>query len=125
MLYDRPLGEALTSAELSEEVIRTLVGSVGLVLAIPVTTLIAVLVVKATGIRTGAGQQTGGDASGSTASGRPPVTPDDVGDTGALAAAAALTRSGRTRPADSLPPREAAREPLPGGRRARRAAEGE
>ena len=50
MLYDRPLGEALTSAELSEEVIRTLVGSVGLVLAIPVTTLIAVLVVKATGI---------------------------------------------------------------------------
>ncbi|QCO97618.1 YibE/F family protein [Arthrobacter sp. 24S4-2] len=51
MLYDRPLGEALTSAELSEEVIRTLVGSVGLVLAIPVTTLIAVLVVKATGPR--------------------------------------------------------------------------
>ncbi|HEX7202560.1 MAG TPA: YibE/F family protein, partial [Arthrobacter sp.] len=51
MLYDRPLGEALTSAELSEEVIRTLVGSVGLVLAIPVTTLIAVLVVKATGIK--------------------------------------------------------------------------
>ena len=33
MLYDRPLGDALTSAELSEEVIRTLVGSVGLVLA--------------------------------------------------------------------------------------------
>jgi uncharacterized membrane protein len=51
MLYERPLGDALTSAELSEEVIRTLVGSVGLVLAIPVTTLIAVLVVKATGIK--------------------------------------------------------------------------
>ena len=33
MLYERPLGDALTSAELSEEVIRTLVGSVGLVLA--------------------------------------------------------------------------------------------
>ncbi|MET3809696.1 YibE/F family protein [Arthrobacter sp. UYEF3] len=49
MLYERPLGDALTSAELSEEVIRTLVGSIGLVLAIPVTTLIAVLVVKATG----------------------------------------------------------------------------
>jgi len=75
MLYDRPLGEALTSAELSEEVIRTLVGSIGLVLAIPVTTLIAVLVVKATGIRTG------GPAA---------VTPDDVDDTGALAAAAAV-----------------------------------
>ncbi|QDY88822.1 YibE/F family protein [Arthrobacter sp. UKPF54-2] len=51
MLYERPLGDALTSAELSEEVIRTLVGSIGLVLAIPVTTLIAVLVVKATGLR--------------------------------------------------------------------------
>ena len=51
MLYERPLGDALTSAELSEEVIRTLVGSVGLVLAVPVTTLIAVLVVKATGVK--------------------------------------------------------------------------
>ena len=51
MLYERPLGDALTSAELSEEVIRTLVGSIGLVLAIPVTTLIAVLVVKATGLK--------------------------------------------------------------------------
>ncbi len=58
MLYERPLGDALTSAELSEEVIRTLVGSVGLVLAIPVTTLIAVLVVKATGIQ-GAPAQAG------------------------------------------------------------------
>ncbi|ADX72518.1 YibE/F family protein [Pseudarthrobacter phenanthrenivorans] len=53
MLYDRPLADTLTSAELSEEVIRTLVGSIGLVLAIPVTTLIAVLVVKATGVRAG------------------------------------------------------------------------
>ncbi|MBO1266392.1 YibE/F family protein [Arthrobacter cavernae] len=51
MLYDRPVAEALTSAELSEEVVRTLVGSIGLVLAIPVTTLIAVLVVKATGTK--------------------------------------------------------------------------
>ncbi|MET4901715.1 YibE/F family protein [Paenarthrobacter sp. CC6] len=51
MLHNRPLGEALTSAEMSEEVVRTLVGSVGLVLAIPVTTFLAVLVVKATGTR--------------------------------------------------------------------------
>ncbi|MET4096104.1 YibE/F family protein, partial [Arthrobacter sp. UYCu712] len=84
MLYERPLGDALTSAELSEEVIRTLVGSVGLVLAIPVTTLIAVLVVKATGIRgggTGPGVRTpvrvpavvgggGGGAGGGGAGGR-------------------------------------------------------
>lgn len=130
MLYDRPLGEALTSAELSEEVIRTLVGSVGLVLAIPVTTLIAVLVVKATGIRQDAGAEGGGGASGGTSSGRAAVTPDDVGDTGALAAAAAVSRGGRTRAAGSLPSsepasRERGSEPLPGSRRARRAAEGE
>ncbi|KRE59210.1 YibE/F family protein [Arthrobacter sp. Soil736] len=100
MLYDRPLGEALTSAELSEEVIRTLVGSIGLVLAIPVTTLIAVLVVKATGIRTG----------GQTA-----VTPDDVDDTGALAAAAAV--------AGETPTADGALEPPAETRRGRRAAQ--
>ncbi|MDQ0757036.1 YibE/F family protein [Arthrobacter sp. B3I4] len=60
MLYERPLGDALTSAELSEEVIRTLVGSIGLVLAIPVTTLIAVLVVKATGLKGAAAADGGG-----------------------------------------------------------------
>ncbi|MCW1250277.1 YibE/F family protein [Acaricomes phytoseiuli] len=53
MLYRLPLGDALTSAELAEEAARTLVGSIGLVLAIPVTTLVAVLVVKATGRRDG------------------------------------------------------------------------
>lgn len=90
MLYDRPLGDTLTSAELSEEVIRTLVGSIGLVLAIPVTTLIAVLVVKATGIRT-AGLPSGPAAGdhGET-HGHRAVSPDDVDDTGALAAAAAV-----------------------------------
>ncbi|ABY24640.1 hypothetical membrane spanning protein [Renibacterium salmoninarum ATCC 33209] len=51
MLYRLSMGEALTSAELSEEIVRTLVGSIGLVLAIPVTTAVAVLVVKATGRR--------------------------------------------------------------------------
>ena len=79
MLYDRPLAEALTSAELSEEVIRTLVGSIGLVLAIPVTTFIAVLVVKATGMRRLAGTSA--------------VGPDDVNDAGSLAAAAAVVGS--------------------------------
>lgn len=120
MLYDRPLGEALTSAELSEEVIRTLVGSVGLVLAIPVTTLIAVLVVKATGIRQASVPETG-----RTSSGRAPVAPDDVGDTGALAAATEFSRSGRTRAAGTPEARNSSRDPLPGSRRARRAAEGE
>lgn len=102
MLYNRPLGEALTSAELSEEVIRTLVGSVGLVLAIPVTTLIAVLVVKATGIRA-AGVR---DASSLPAShaGSHAIQPDDVEDTGALAAAAAVARDATRGSGDSAAP---------------------
>lgn len=48
-LYERPLLQALTGVELAEEVVRILVGSIGLVLAIPVTTAVAVAVVKATG----------------------------------------------------------------------------
>ncbi|MDQ0864120.1 putative membrane protein [Arthrobacter globiformis] len=98
MLYNRPLGEALTSAELSEEVIRTLVGSIGLVLAIPVTTLIAVLVVKATGVR-------GAGLPEQQPRGRTAITADDVDDTGALAAAAAVAgRENADADADSPPP---------------------
>jgi hypothetical protein len=101
MLYERPLGDALTSAELSEEVIRTLVGSVGLVLAVPVTTLIAVLVVKATGIRGGVVARVASDV------GRPDVGRSDVGrpdgavpdwggsDPGGSDGAGAATRRGR------------------------------
>jgi uncharacterized membrane protein len=48
-LQDRPFLDTISSGELAEEIVRTLVGSVGLVLAIPVTTLIAVVVVKAVG----------------------------------------------------------------------------
>ncbi|MCG2624453.1 YibE/F family protein [Arthrobacter sp. I2-34] len=48
LLYDRPLLDALTTGQLAEEVVRTLAGSIGLVLAVPVTTAVAVLVVKAT-----------------------------------------------------------------------------
>ncbi|MBP2411375.1 putative membrane protein [Arthrobacter stackebrandtii] len=55
-LYDQPLLSALTGAELAEEIVRILVGSIGLVLAIPVTTAVAVAVVKATG-RPGRGPQ--------------------------------------------------------------------
>jgi uncharacterized membrane protein len=101
MLYNRPLGEALTSAELSEEVIRTLVGSIGLVLAIPVTTLIAVLVVKATGIRSAELPRHPSDA-GSRPGGHAAITADDVDDTGALAAAAAV--AGRERAETDAPP---------------------
>jgi uncharacterized membrane protein len=106
MLYNRPLADTLTSAELSEEVIRTLVGSIGLVLAIPVTTLIAVLVVKATGARAAELPDSGGRgvdmdhgqataARGAAHPGTQTVNPDDVSDTGTLAAAALQTRRGR------------------------------
>lgn len=44
-MSDRALLSALGSGELAEEVARTLVGSIGLVLAIPLTTLLAALVV--------------------------------------------------------------------------------
>jgi uncharacterized membrane protein len=44
-LYGTGLGVTLTSGEIAEEVVRTLVGSIGLVLAVPLTTLIGALVV--------------------------------------------------------------------------------
>jgi uncharacterized membrane protein len=46
-LYQRPWAEVLTSGEIAEEIVRTMVGSIGLILAIPVTTLIAALIVTA------------------------------------------------------------------------------
>jgi uncharacterized membrane protein len=46
-LYDRPLWVVLTGSEIGEEVIRTLVGGIALVLAVPVTTLIGALVATA------------------------------------------------------------------------------
>lgn len=44
-LYDSALGATLTGAEIAEEVVRTLVTSIGLVLAVPLTTGIGALVV--------------------------------------------------------------------------------
>jgi uncharacterized membrane protein len=46
-LSDQALGVSLTSGEIAEEVVRTLVGSIGLVLAIPLTTAIAAVTVPA------------------------------------------------------------------------------
>ena len=50
-LYDASLGVTLTSAEIAEEVVRSLVGSIGLVLAVPLTTLIGALVVAGRSIK--------------------------------------------------------------------------
>jgi len=127
MLYERPLGDALTSAELSEEVIRTLVGSVGLVLAIPVTTLIAVLVVKATGIKAlGGARNTGRRYAG--------ISDDADRNTSRRYAVAAPARAaedgdrrwleddaGRRLENDAVAPDETF-ETAPAGRRGRRAA---
>ncbi|MDT4868887.1 YibE/F-like protein [compost metagenome] len=43
-VYDRPLLELLNTEQLAEEVIRTLVTSIGLVLAVPVTTALAAVI---------------------------------------------------------------------------------
>jgi len=46
-IYPRPLADIVTSGALAEEVVRTLVGAIGLILAVPVTTAIGVAIVKA------------------------------------------------------------------------------
>ena len=46
-VYQRPALDVVTSGILAEEVVRTLVGAVGLILAVPVTTAIGVAIVKA------------------------------------------------------------------------------
>jgi uncharacterized membrane protein len=46
-VYDRPLLQVLQTEQFSDEIIRTLVGSIGLVLAVPLTTAIGVAVVRA------------------------------------------------------------------------------
>ena len=44
-LYDRPVFDVLTSETLAEEIVRTLASGIGLVLAVPITTAIAVATV--------------------------------------------------------------------------------
>ena len=77
-LYDRPLVDTLTTGQMAEEVIRILVGSIGLVLAIPVTTAIAVAVVKAVGsgsTTTVPGRRTLQPAAAEATPGTPPRCP--------------------------------------------------
>lgn len=50
-LYGRPLEQVLVSEPIAEEIVRTAVGSIGLILAIPVTTAIAAAVVASSGRR--------------------------------------------------------------------------
>jgi len=50
-VYDRPLLQVLQTEQFSDEIVRTLVGSIGLVLAVPLTTAIGVAVVRAGGVQ--------------------------------------------------------------------------
>jgi uncharacterized membrane protein len=45
-LSSRPLGELMTTEVIAEEIVRTLVGSIGLVASVPITTFLAATVVK-------------------------------------------------------------------------------
>lgn len=77
-VYDSPVSTAVTSSELAGEVVRTLVGSIGLVLAVPLTTGIGALIV---GLAGEAGDDAGdgrlpGDEHGATAE---PASSNDEG----------------------------------------------
>jgi uncharacterized membrane protein len=50
-IYDRPMLAVVQTEQFAGEVIRTLVGSIGLVLAVPLTTAIGVAVVRASRVR--------------------------------------------------------------------------
>jgi uncharacterized membrane protein len=71
-VYGRPLGEVAQTEALSEEIIRTLVGAIGLVLAMPLTTLIGVAVVRAGAI----GIKTTDDGRLTPAASRQPAASD-------------------------------------------------
>ena len=49
-IYQRPALDIVTSGVIAEEVVRTLVGAIGLILAVPVTTAIGVAIVKASNV---------------------------------------------------------------------------
>ncbi len=72
-LSDRTLLDSLTSGEIAEEVVRTLVGSIGLVLAIPLTTAVAALLVPAAASGSAAGSA---DADPAGAEVTPPTGPE-------------------------------------------------
>ena len=52
-VYDRPLLQIVQTEQFADEVVRTLVGSIGLVLAVPLTTAIGVAVVRAGRVQAG------------------------------------------------------------------------
>lgn len=62
-MIDRPFVQVLGAGEIAEEIVRTLVSSIGLVLAIPLTTAIAVALVRVAPARRGARSKAAEDQS--------------------------------------------------------------
>lgn len=50
MMVRRPIGSLLVAGDIAEEVVRTLVASIGLILAIPITTALGTILVSAIGV---------------------------------------------------------------------------
>ncbi|MEU6766452.1 YibE/F family protein [Streptomyces sp. NPDC046853] len=65
------VGTVANSELVAEEIVRTLVGSIGLVASVPVTTALAALVVSADRTGSGAGRSEGGAIRAGTGAGRP------------------------------------------------------
>jgi uncharacterized membrane protein len=65
-IYQRPFWTVLTGSEVGEEVIRTLVGAIALVLAVPLTTVVGALIATAA-------------ATTAPAAGTAPATPPPAG----------------------------------------------
>ncbi|MGA5302631.1 YibE/F family protein [Nucisporomicrobium flavum] len=72
-----PVGELLTGEFLAQEVLRTAVGTIGLVASVPITTALAALVAEPGGGPASGGPSSGGPARGGPASGsaNPPGRP--------------------------------------------------
>jgi uncharacterized membrane protein len=74
-LADTPLTQTLTSEVVAQEVVRTLVGSIGLVASVPITTGLAAMVVSRDEVRVrGRRTQDGDESSGDAV--EPDSTPD-------------------------------------------------
>jgi len=78
-IYDRPLLEVLRGELFAGEIIRTLVGSIGLVLAVPLTTAVGVAVVRASDRGSGGAAAPGSPAPAGGASALDPTPPSATG----------------------------------------------
>lgn len=104
MMMDRPPLDILLSADIAEEIVRTLVASIGLILAIPLTTLVGVLLVQVSPHASAHASHAAGDAHAAHASGAAHAAHAS----GAAGDAHAHADRAYPDPADHLPPAEEA-----------------